>query len=453
MKTRPPLRLLFGLLASAAVLPAQIDTITEARVREAVSWLADDARAGRDTPSQGLEDAAQWLAKRFEAAGLQQGTKGSWFHEYTLPGLRVDSREIELKLVRKHKDKETTLDLQPDVDVRLWRAADTASGETEATTVAQADDPVLQRLLGAESGRRPIVIEVPTDHPFWLGAAGARTMLGGRRAAARPIFLVKKGLFPELPTDGTEATWTATWKAPAPEKVEIPLKNVVGMIPGTTKRDEYVIVSAHYDHIGTGSPAEGDSINNGADDDASGTTAVLLLAEALAREKPPARNILFVCFSGEEKGLRGSAAFAEHPPVPREQIVANINIEMIGRPEEGKQGMAWITGADLSDFAAIAGDALQLQGVALTEFRMAGQLFAQSDNYSFAKYGIVAHSLSAGSLHKDYHRPSDEVAKLDIPHMTKITRGLFEVVRAFADREPKPVWSEAGKKRIERLRK
>lgn len=453
MKIHPTLRLLSGLFAAAAMLPAQIDTITEARVREAVSWLADDARAGRDTPSQGLEDAAQWLAKRFETAGLQQATKGSWFHEYTLPGLRVDSREIELQLVRKHKDKEATFELKPDVDVRLWRAADTASGEAEATTVAQAEDPVLQRLLGAESGRRPIVIEVPTDHPFWLGAAGARTMLGGRRAAARPIFLVKKGLFPELPTDGTEPTWTATWKAPVPEKAEIPLKNVVGMIPGTTKRDEYVLVSAHYDHIGTGNPVQADSINNGADDDASGTTAVLLLAEALAREKPPARNILFVCFSGEEKGLRGSAAFADRPPVPREQIVANINIEMIGRPEEGKEGMAWITGADLSDFAAIAGEALQIQGVQLTEFRMAGQLFAQSDNYSFAKHGIVAHSLSAGSLHKDYHQPSDEVSKLDIPHMTKITRGLFEVVRAFADRAEKPAWSAAGTKRLERIRK
>lgn len=453
MKIRSPFAFLCGILGSAALLSAQIDTITEARVRETVSWLADDARAGRDTPSPGLEDSAQWLAKRFEAAGLQQVKKGSWFHEYTLPGVGVDSREIEVKLVRKHKDKETTFELKPDVDVRLWRAADTASGEAEATTVAQADDPVLQRLLGAESGRRPIVIEVPTDHPFWVAAAGARTMLGGRRAAARPIFLVRKGLFPDLPTDGTEPTWVATWKAPVPEKVEIPLKNVVAMIPGTTKRDEYIVVSAHYDHIGTGNPVEGDSINNGADDDASGTTAVVLLAEALAREKPPARNILFVCFSGEEKGLRGSAAFAEAPPVPRDQIVANINIEMIGRPEEGKQGKAWITGVDLSDFAAIAGDALKKQGVELTDFRMAGQLFAQSDNYSLAKYGIVAHSLSAGSLHKDYHRPSDEVAKLDIPHMTKITRGLFEVVRAFADRDQKPEWSEAGKKRLERLRK
>jgi hypothetical protein len=453
MKHRSPIVFLCGLLGSAALLSAQVDTITEARVREAVSWLADDAREGRDTPSPGLEESAQWLAKRFEAAGLQQIVKGSWFHDYTLPGLRVDSREIELKLVRKHKDKDATFELKPDVDVRLWRAADTASGEDEATTVAQSDDPVLQRLLGAESGRRPIVIEVPTDHPYWLASAGARSMLGGRRAAARPIFLVRKGLFPDLPGDGTEPTWVATWKASVPEKIEIPLKNVVAMIPGSTKRDEYIVVSAHYDHIGKGNPVAGDSINNGADDDASGTTAVVLLAEALAREKPPARSILFVCFSGEEKGLRGSAAFADHPPVPREQIVADINIEMIGRPEEGKQGKAWITGTNLSDFTAIAGDALKKENVELTDFRMAGQLFAQSDNYSFARFGIVAHSLSAGSLHKDYHRPSDEVAKLDIPHMTKITRGLFDVVRAFADRDAKPEWSEAGKKQLERMRR
>lgn len=438
----------------ASLLPAQVSTITEERVRDTVSWLAADERAGRDTPSPGLEEAAQWLARRFELAGLQQASKGSWFHDYDLPGMRVDSAGVTLKLTRKLGDQTADFELKPDVDVRLWRAADVASGEAEQCTVALAEDPVLQQLVRAESGRRPMVIEVAEDHPYWLGSAGARTTLGGRRAAARPIFVVKRGLLPAPTAPGTaEPEWTATWTAKPPENVPIPLKNVVALLPGTDQKDEYVVVSAHYDHIGTGNPVGGDSINNGADDDATGTTAVLLLAEAMAKQPAPRRSVLFVCFSAEEKGLRGSAAFAEHPPVPREQMVANVNIEMIGRPEEGKQGKAWITGADLSDFAAITTAALQKSGIEVVEFKMAAQLFSGSDNYSLARHGIVAHSISAGSLHKDYHRPSDEVSKLDIPHMTKIVRGLYDVVLEFANRDAKPAWNEAGQKRVEKIRK
>lgn len=440
-------------LALAGAARAQVDTITEARVEAAVSWLAADERAGRDTPSKGLEEAAEWLAQRFAAAGLQQAIKSSWFHEYTLPGNRFDPREVTVKLMRRLHEDQREITLVPGTDVRLWRTADAASGETEACTVAQADDPVLQQLLRAESGRRPVVLEVAEDHPYWLATAAVRTTLGGPRAAARPVFLVRKGLLPPLPADRDEATWAMTWTAVRSEKLDVPLKNVVALLPGTDKKAEYVVVSAHYDHVGIGAPVGGDGIYNGADDDATGTTAVLLLAEAMAKEPAPRRSVLFVCFSAEEKNLRGSAAFVERPPVPLEAIVANVNIEMIGRPEPDQQGKAWITGSDLSDFAAIATAALQKTGIEVVPFRMAGQLFSGSDNYSFAKRGIVAHSLSAGSLHADYHRPSDEVGKLDIAHMTKIVRGLHDVVRAFADRDEPPAWSELGKQRLGRTKR
>jgi Zn-dependent M28 family amino/carboxypeptidase len=225
------------------------------------------------------------------------------------------------------------------------------------------------------------------------------------------------------------------------------------LLPGTTKKDEYVVVSAHYDHIGIGRPIDGDAIHNGADDDASGTTAVLLLAGAMQRQPPPVRSVLFVCFAGEEKGLKGSAAFCDRPPVPLERIVANLNIEMIGRPEPGNEGKAWITGAEYSDFAKIVEAPLQRAGVLLVDFRMATQLFAQSDNWSFVQKGIVAHSLSAGSLHADYHRPSDEVAKLDLPHMTRIIGALLPAVRELADRDAVPRWNEKGRKFGERGRR
>ncbi|MCA8966793.1 MAG: M28 family peptidase, partial [Planctomycetes bacterium] len=299
----------------------------------------------------------------------------------------------------------------------------------------------------------PIVVEVPEDHPFWIASKGVRRALAGRRAASRPVFLVRKGLLPPPPGDERDVAWAATWSTAAAEKIDLTLHNVVGLLPGTDKKDEYVVVSAHYDHIGTGNPVNGDGIYNGADDDATGTTAVVLLAEELAKLPAPRRSILFVCFSGEEKGLLGSKAFGERPPVPREQIVANLNIEMIGRPLEGNEGKAWITGSGYSDFAAIVGAGLGRAGVELVDFEMANQLFAQSDNYSLARHGIVAHSISAGSLHKDYHRPSDEVGKLDIPHMAKIITGLREALLELANRDAAPQWTEAGKKVMERRRR
>lgn len=437
-----------------AALPAQIDkVITEPHVREVVSWLAADERNGRDTPSKGLDEAAEWLAQHFAAAGLKPVVGDGYFHEYSLPGLRLDSRAIKAVLKRKtaKDDKPISFELAADDDIRLWRAADAQSGEDEPSTVAQIDDPVLQQLLNARSGRRPTLIEVPTDHPFWQEAKGERVTVAGRRAAARPVFLLRAGILPPPPEDGDEAGYALTWNLPAPEKVDVPVRNVCALLPGTTKRDEYVVVSAHYDHVGRGNAVAGDSIYNGADDDASGTTAVLVIAEAMAKQPPPQRSVLFVCFSGEEKGLLGSRAFAKAPPVPREQIVVDVNIEMIGRPLPGNEGKTWITGRELSDFGDIAAKAMQPAGVEITGFPMAAQLFAQSDNYSFVPYGIVAHSLSAGSLHEDYHRPGDEVSKLALPHMTKIIQGLAAFVRELADRDAAPQWNAEGKARVEKM--
>ena len=282
------------------------------------------------------------------------------------------------------------------------------------------------------------------------------TVATQRRGAARRFLLVREGVLPAAPADGRQAAWTAAWQVAAPERAEVPQRNVLALLrarEGSDRADEYVVVSAHYDHVGTGREVDGDGIYNGADDNATGTTAVVLLAEALAKAGAQRRNVLFVCFAAEERGLRGSAAFCERPPVPIEQVVANLNIEMIGRPEPGNEGKAWITGADLSDFAAICGAALERAGVGLVDFPMADRLFAASDNFSFVRHGVVAHSISAGSLHPDYHQPGDEVDKLDVPHMTRIVRGLLEATVALANRDDAPGWNERGEARLQRLRR
>ena len=167
----------------------------------------------------------------------------------------------------------------------------------------------------------------------------------------------------------------------------------------------------------------------------------------------PRRNILFVCFAAEERGLLGSKAFCEQPPLPLASVVANLNIEMIGRPEPGNVGKAWVTGSGFSDFASICAAAMATTGGGLVEFRLANQLFAASDNFSFVQKGIVAHSISAGSMHPDYHAPGDEVAKLDIPHMTKVIRALLDVTSALAERDNPPVWSAKGEAFLKRLRR
>lgn len=435
--------------SSASVLFAQSSAITTERVLATVSWLADDERAGRDTGSPELVAAGEWIAARFAAAGLAQAQEGTWYHEFPLPGFVIDSRQVQLELERKLDEEVQRFVLEGDRQVRQWTLSDGEAGETELCTVAALEDAVTQRLLQAGSARRPVVCEVDEAHPYWQKAEGSRSVLSQRRKAARPVFLVKKGILPPPPPDRREPVWTARWKVGASAKVDMPQRNVVGLLRGTSKRDEYVVVSAHYDHIGTGSPVDGDAIYNGADDDATGTTAVLLLAEAMAKMPPPSRSILFVCFTAEERGLLGSKAFCAKPPVPIESIVANLNIEMIGRPEPGKQGMAWITGADLSDFAPIIEPALRTGGIVLTDFAMAGRLFAASDNYSFVQRGIVAHSLSAGSLHQDYHKPSDQVDKLDIPHMTKVIGGLLAATLELANGRERPQWNEKGKERTQ----
>ncbi len=452
------LRLSFVLSCCAALAAQTESPIQQARVKEALEWLASDELLGRDTPSEGLERAAEWLCKRFEAAGLTPGTADGYRHSYALSGERLDSDAVSLVVRATVDGKEQRLELMAGADVRLQRPGSAAEGAAEDAIVIVGEDARFARTLQFGGARKPTVIIVPESHAAWAAAAGARSTLSRRIRNASPMFLVREAAVPEaMRKMGVELdkpvppSWSVEWKGAAAAPIDIPLANIVGVVKGSDKSDEFVVVSAHYDHIGVGPSDSGDGIHNGADDDATGTTAVLLLAEAIAKGPSPRRSIAFVCFSAEEKGLRGSAAFVENPPMAIEQIRCNVNLEMLGRPEKGKQQKAWVTGREYSDFAALAGESLQRGGIELIDFPMARQLFAASDNLSFAKKGIVAHSISAGSLHEDYHKPTDEASRIDIAHMTAVIRGLEQLVRDLADREAMPQWNDEGRKVIERL--
>jgi hypothetical protein len=222
-------------------------------------------------------------------------------------------------------------------------------------------------------------------------------------------------------------------------------RNVIGLLPGRDdkRKDEVILLTAHMDHLGVRDAVNGDNIYNGADDDASGCVAVLQLARALVRKEAPKRSVLFVFFGSEETGGQGNQYFLDHPPVPLKNIVANLEFEMIGRPDpEIKPGELWLTGFERTNL----GPELSRHGARLVaDPRPKQNFFQRSDNYALAKKGIVAQTVSSFGLHKDYHRPSDDLAHLDFAHMEQAIHSMLGPVEWLANSEFKPEWVE-GKK-------
>jgi peptidase M28-like protein len=220
--------------------------------------------------------------------------------------------------------------------------------------------------------------------------------------------------------------------------------NVVGIVPGSGggRADSAVVMAAHYDHLGIGRPVDGDSIYNGADDDGSGVVAVLEVARLLSGEHPK-RTLVFLLTTGEEVGLLGTRRYLEAPVVPLERTVAELEVEMIGRPDSlaGGAGRAWLTGYARSTM----GDMLKAAGSPIVpDPRPDQHFFERSDNIAFARRGIPAHTLSSFNLHTDYHMPSDEVERIDFPHMTRVIEAAARALRELAD-GPAPVWHPGGR--------
>jgi hypothetical protein len=229
--------------------------------------------------------------------------------------------------------------------------------------------------------------------------------------------------------------------------------NILGLIPGAgALADEIVVVGAHHDHVGFGPAVDGDSIYNGADDDASGSVAVLEIARYVAgqteRDATSAaadgrRTVLAAFFTAEEIGLLGTRFWIDNPTVDFDAIVADLQVEMIARPDSlaGGFGQGWLTGYERSTM----GDVLAAQGSPIVpDPRPEMRFFFRSDNLPFAQLGIPAHTLSSYNLHTDYHRPSDEAALVDYPHMTALVEATIAMVRELVT-GPTPEWKEGGR--------
>jgi Zn-dependent M28 family amino/carboxypeptidase len=277
------------------------------------------------------------------------------------------------------------------------------------------------------------------------GAARAARYIAGQMAAMHLTPMGDSGFFQKVPL-----LVTSKGLAPMPvggatpgERTVVDV-NVIGVLRGSdlALREEYVLVDAHFDHLGIGTAVNGDSVYNGADDDASGVVTVLSVARAIAAGAPPRRSILFVTTTGEEEGLFGTMWLIKHFPVPLDSVKANLETEMIGRPDLLiGSGKAWLTGYDRTTMGKI--------------FRAAGlpivpdphpkeQFFQRSDNIAFAQMGIPAQTLSSFGLHDDYHQPSDDISRADIRHMTAVINAAVAAVRLLAD-GPLPVWLPGGK--------
>lgn len=240
-------------------------------------------------------------------------------------------------------------------------------------------------------------------------------------------------------------------------------QNVVAIVRGSDRvlKEEYVALGAHYDHVGLASvaanaPAAQDRIYNGADDDGSGTTALLAMAETIARLEPrPKRSVLFVWHAGEERGLWGSAHFVEHPTVPLDRIVAQLNVDMIGRsraPDDSDQENALLTGPNevyvvgSKMMSGALGELSERVNAAYLKLSFnyryddladPSRLFTRSDHYNYARKGVPIIFYFSG-FHADYHQPSDSIEKIDFVKMEKVTRTIYATALALAEASSRP---------------
>ncbi|MGI4884991.1 MAG: M28 family peptidase [Janthinobacterium lividum] len=235
----------------------------------------------------------------------------------------------------------------------------------------------------------------------------------------------------------------------APRKVApLSTENVLGYLEGTDKKDELVVMSAHYDHLGM----KDGKVFNGADDDGSGTVSVLSFADAFVQAKKdghgPRRSVLFLANTGEEEGLLGSQYYTDHPVFPLESTVADVNIDMVGRvdPEhEGKGDYVYIVGADKlsSELNAVSEATNQKYNPIALDYKYNDpndpeHIYYRSDHYNFAKHKIPVAFYTSG-LHADYHKETDEVDKINFPAMARRDQLIFHTAWELANRDNRPV--------------
>jgi len=440
--------------------------ITARELHHHVAFLASDELRGRSAGSREANRAAAYLARALEAAGVEPAGDGGTYLQ-RVPMVRVEHRQPpRLEIV--FTDGSTTAAING-IDVTVSTRG--VPGTTELLPVrvvrsaeelpAEPNPGEALYLAGSRRERSEWLQGLDGYEDAWglllstgPGSPGRETSLPRARVQAReepdPCDSTRlRGEYSDALEKGRIGSVRLVYDATV-EPVDD--YNVVGRLRGAGTAEqpdlarEAIVFSAHYDHIGTREATqEGDDVVfNGADDDASGTAAVLELAQALAADRPPARTLLFLLAAGEEIGLVGTRYYLEHPAVPLADTVCNLNFEMIGRPDEvaGGTGKLWLTGFERSTL----GPRFQEAGLALIQDpRPEQRFFQRSDNYAFALRGIVAQTLSSYNMHEDYHQVTDEVDTLDFEHMQAALRDAYRAARFLVDGSLRPEWLPGGR--------
>lgn len=464
-------------------------TITADDIYQKISVLADDSMRGRDTPSPELERVADWIGAEFAALGLRPaGDDGTYVQRYALRQMAASAGGTSVAF-----SNGASLEWGTDVTATGVPRDGTTSGPvvvvsgTGDPTGAFADLPAGAQVLvfaGSEmqaaretswAGRARALYEAGAGQVFVVSTVAdeiwsrttTRAALGARvvgdldpervvtpnvREAAVSRVLADAGVdvaaLQARQAEALEVTVVDGVTAETTIAIETlddaSAPNVVGVLEGSDPelRDEYVVFSAHMDHVGVRPTESGDSIFNGADDNASGTATIMEVAEAMASlEQAPRRSMMFVLVSGEEKGLLGSAYFADHPPVPAEAMVANINADMVGR---NWPDTIVAIGKEHSDL----GETLNRVNAAHPEIGMTAiddvwpdeRFYFRSDHYNFARKGVPILFFFNG-VHEDYHRASDELEKIDTEKTARIGQLIFYFGLEIGDADERPQWN------------
>jgi peptidase M28-like protein len=455
----------FPLAAQVRKRPVRVAAsgpILERNIRAELSFLASDAMQGRGSGTGYERIAAEYIGSQFRQFGLEPGgdadaagnksfvqrvaletskytdppsftvTSGTNTHkwqfgrDFLVSSLRAPQISGELQVLEPSgtpsKGAVVVLKLPDNAHAEQRRSAMLKMGSSGAVAVVMAETDGQRKTREAGNSRLPtlparVTGDGSSNRQFAVIALPKEAMdtLIGLPAGARAEF--------GGTTQSSDAG--ATW-------------NAIGVLRGTDPTGEAIMLSAHLDHLGVQEGLSGDNIFNGADDDASGSVAVMEMARVLAAGRKPRRTIYFVCFGSEERGGYGARYFISNSPVPLEKVVADFNFEMLGRPDEKvPPGTLWLTGYERSTL----GPELVKQGAALVaDPRPEQNFFQRSDNYTLAVRGVVAHTVSSFGLHGDYHRPSDDISKIDFPFMTRSLNSLVRPIQWLANTRFRPAW-------------
>ena len=464
---------------SAESITSAVASITPEDIAHRIGVIAHDSMRGRDTPSPELDETAEYIAAEFERLGLVAGGDDGFIQRYPIRTMALDPTRSRVRFANG-----SDWALGPDILLRSGVSSSAVRGVPYLVTGGRGDFSIMEQIptgsiiflvTGAGASVREMMQAAFRREPAALVWIGQRPDASWNRMQAmmdRPRPQVGSGgmAFLEVRSQTVQALFSAsgydaalaTFDAEAPVTfqslerlaVEIDLQyqtvreqaapNTVGILEGSDPvlKHEYIVYSGHMDHVGVGTPINGDSIFNGADDDASGTIAVVELAEAFATLQPrPKRSIVFLTVSGEERGMWGSSYFAENPSVPIEQMVANFNADMVGR---NWTDTIVVIGRHHSDLGAtlerVNAAHPELNMTAIDDLWPEQNFYSRSDHINFARRGVPILFFFSGT-HEDYHRPGDEPEKIDAEKQSRIVKLMFYLGLEVANADDRPRWN------------